>query len=216
MMEKNISINGDIRSKNGLTTNYTISSVDSNSTITIIERFYSRNEKDFYSYSERYNGENGLVVVSADSELGIDLTGNIGPQRTEMKVEYFKNETIEQAKENKCEAKADVSTSNVINLIPMYHSKLENIRFGVEKTKKNGEKKYFTFAYPTDPDFRQQLRNLFHSLVAVSPVEYGIISLASMDHDIMPEEIGVFDANKYVNSYNMKKIETNQKQAIKK
>ncbi len=214
-MEKNIIIDGKVRGKNGLTTNYVIKSGDSDSTITVIERFYSREEGDMYSYSERYNGENGLVVVSVDSLLGTDLTGNIGPQRSEMKVEYFKNETLEEAKKCKAEVKADVSTSSIINLIPMYFSELENIRFGVEKTKKNGEKYDFTFAYPTDPDFRQQFRNLFHSLVAVSPVEYGIISLASMDHDIMPEEIGVFDANRYVNSYNKRQLQS-KKQAIKK
>ena len=214
-MEKNIVIDGNVRGKNGLTTNYVIKSDDSNSTITVIERFYSREEGDMYSYSERYNGENGLVIVSVDSLLGTDLTGNIGLQRSEMKVEYFKNETLEEAKKSKTEAKADVSTSNIINLIPMYFSELENIRFGVEKTKKNGEKHDFTFAYPTDSDFRQQLRNLFHSLVAVSPVEYGIISLAAMDHDIMPEEIGVFDANRYVNSYNKRQLQS-KKQAIKK
>ena len=43
-MEKNIVIDGNVRGKNGLTTNYVIKSDDSNSTITVIERFYSREE----------------------------------------------------------------------------------------------------------------------------------------------------------------------------
>ena len=218
-MEKNIIIDGDIRGRNYLTASYSIKSTDSNNVITIIERFYNNNDDDMYSYSERYKGENGVAVISCDSILGVDLTGNIAPAKSVLKVEYFSNDTLKKAKADKREAKADVSTSSKINLIPKYFSSSENIRFSVERKKKNGEVKDFTFAYPKDADFRQQLRNIFNSVVFVNKVEYGIISLACVEHDIMPEEVGVFDATRYVSSYSKKQIERkaqSQKQIIKK
>ncbi len=218
-MEKSIIIDGDLRGKDYLSTYYSITSPDSSSLITVVERFYSRNEDDMYSYIERYKGEYGVTELSCETKLSADLTGNIVPTDGVLKFEFFRNSDIEEAKRNHTEAISSVSTTSRINLIPKYFSDKENIRFSVQRTKRNGETLDLTFAYPTDPDFRQQLRNIFNSVIAVNKLESSIIEIACMDNDIMPEDIGVFDATRYVSGYNKKYVtrtSSKDKQAIKK
>ena len=215
-MEKHVIIDGNIKGKEYLTANYSITSSDSSSVITVIERFYSRNDVDMYSYTERYKGDNGVVVINSDSVLGTDLTGNIAPASTTLSIEYYSNETLKTAKEEKKEATPDISATNRITLFEPYFSNKENIRFYAAKKQINGDVLDLTFAFPTNSDFRQQLYNLYYGLISINKIDREMITTAGVDEDIMPEKIGIFDAASYIKSYSQKQIKKEEAKELKK
>lgn len=201
-----IKISADLKVDSGLVSEYKVTKEGVNSSIEVVEKFYEKNERDRYFYSETYTGEDGKVIIEAESVLGTDVANNITPEESSLKLKYFSNEKEESE---------DLISNRIILINPYIEE--GNVRFYVAKSINNGEIKDLTFAFPPNVDYRQQLYNLYFGLISVKGIDKQMISLAGVDEELIPEKIGMFDASKFIEYYSKKQIKKeSQKQAIKK
>lgn len=206
-----LKISGDLmKLNNGLESKYEVTKPGINSSIEVVEKFYEKKGKDRYFYSETYIGEDGKVVIEAESILGVDVANNITPEESSLKLKYISND------EEKCE---DLISNRVILINP--YSEDGNVRFYVAKNINNSEIQDLTFAFPTNVDYRQQLYNLYFGLISVKELDKQMLLLAGVDEQLIPEKIGMFDAFKFIENYSKSQVMMDsskqlQKQAIKK
>ena len=184
----------------------------------IVEKIDANNTK--YSYYEKYTGIDGMVVLGASTELRENECGNIMPGNTIIGVWYYDKKYLENIEgiQNLLDnlhtsdepikeiqnfnvntyyekhILPDLHTKALVSMKKQYNSNGQDTRYNVEKEKADGTKVNLSFAYPASSDFREQLQNLYNSIIKIDGLEEVMFALCEVSDKIKTDTVVKFNA----------------------
>lgn len=189
--------------------------------VTVSEKLSADNTE--YSYVETYKNKNGVIILGASCKLGLDTRKNIMPKYTKMGIWFYDSdfvnningineiidnigtndnpiETLEEFNSDLYYQKhilPDLFTSAFICLKKDYGNNGDNTSYLVEKQLSDGTRTNLSFRYKASADFREQLRNLFHSIIGVNGLSEQYLKECGVCDELKPteKEIALFDGN---------------------
>ncbi len=201
---------------------YQITGNDPKNKIEVIEKISSDNSK--YSYYEKYVGDEGITILGATTDLIEDSIGASIPTNIVMGIWNFDIDLLKSVKdinkfiENMADDAEPISNleknmkkvKKEEKLEPYFHksvhatvkkqyfeSNKENIGYYVYRNGYEPEDN-LSFVYKLSlQDFRQQLNNLYTSVIRTGISEKDVVDITGISSDIMPNQFGIFDANNY-------------------
>lgn len=175
-----------------------------------------------YVYIEKYQGNDGITFIGASAKLEEDKLGNTIPEEVTTGIWYYDNKFIEHVNNAKdflptvikeydpiqaiCDFNIEVYQKRHIRPDFCIKAKAskdkrlesdDNIRYYVQNELNDGTTEDLMFRYESSEDFRQQLRNLYNSIVKVREIEEEILDLTELSSNIRPEKTGVFSFADY-------------------